>query len=188
MKPKTVRFADLVRTFGRPEMVTLWTDPQKNIQFSRAIDENRIVTVKQVNVGTRKDFGLIGFHKERNVSFLMFPKPLDYPVGTKVIGIKYDLITSPEPPDPLSLSDRLALGGPKTSARGGVTEIQRQKKTVQTFQVTIKVVAATEVTIDVNAADQAEARKKAQAQMAEKKVDFTKAQIQTRVRKVVKKQ
>lgn len=187
MKSKTVRFADLVRKFGRPEMVTLWTDPQKNVQFSKAIDENRVVTLKQITVGTKKDFGFIGFHKERNVSFLLFPKSIGYPVGTKVIGIKYDLITSPEPPDPLSLSDRLALVAPKTPGRG-VAEVQPKKKAVETFQVTIKVVATVDVLVDVTAADQAEARKKAQAQFDEEEVDFSKAQVQTRVRKVVRKE
>lgn len=186
--PKTVRFSDLVRRYGRPESVTLWTDPKENVEFSRAIEENRVVTLKQVNVGTKNDFGLIGFHKERNVSFVVFPKPIKHPAGTKVVGINYGLIHTPPPADPLSLSDRLAILERSAARRAAISSARSQRKTLESFQVTMKVIATTEVTVDVTAADQAEARKKAQAQFAAREVDFTKAQIQKRVRKVVRKE
>jgi len=42
---KTVRFGDLVRESGRPEVVTLRVDPKKDPSFSKAIKENRVLTV-----------------------------------------------------------------------------------------------------------------------------------------------
>ena len=73
---KTLRFSDLVKMFGRPEAVTLWQDPQADKPFMRAVQQNRVLTVKQPNVGTQKDYGIVGFRSEPSASFLIFPKSL----------------------------------------------------------------------------------------------------------------
>lgn len=44
---KEVRFAQLVAASGRPQTLTLWTDPKKNPQFMKAVKENRVVTIVQ---------------------------------------------------------------------------------------------------------------------------------------------
>jgi hypothetical protein len=44
---KTLRFGDLVRNSGRPETIALWTDPKKDRTLTRAIKENRVLTVIQ---------------------------------------------------------------------------------------------------------------------------------------------
>jgi hypothetical protein len=98
---KTLRFAALVEKSGAPEIVTLWQDPESDKAFSKAIKENRVLTVKQPPTGTRKDFGVIGFFREVNASYFVFPKTLSYAEGTKVIGIKYELAQTSEPPDPI---------------------------------------------------------------------------------------
>jgi hypothetical protein len=36
-KPKTVRFAELVKNFGKPQNVTLWIAPASNPDFTRAV-------------------------------------------------------------------------------------------------------------------------------------------------------
>ena len=91
-KKGTARFATVVAECGRPEVVTLWTRPEANQEFSRARRQNRVMTVNQETVGTRKDFGLAGFHLEKNVSFLVFPKPLDPFEGKRIVGIDYGLL------------------------------------------------------------------------------------------------
>src|SRR5688500_1826603 len=99
-----MRFAKLVKTAGRPHPATLWVaDPAKDPEFKKAIDENRIVTLHQANVGTKKDFGRIGFFKEPNSTYLIFPKPLPMAEGIKVIGIKFDLLEEAPVKDPVKI-------------------------------------------------------------------------------------
>src|SRR4051812_42873594 len=95
-RPKAVHFSAVVEACGRPEPVTLWTEPAKDKRFMAAVRENRIMTVETENVGTRKDSGMIGFIKERNASYFLFPKSLDAFKGKAVNGINYDLVTQPE--------------------------------------------------------------------------------------------
>lgn len=87
---KTVRFAQLISDSGRPEIVTLWAPPETNRDFMKAVKENRVLTLIQRNVGSKTDYGLIGFFKEQQVSYLVFPKRLAHAHETKVIGIKYE--------------------------------------------------------------------------------------------------
>jgi hypothetical protein len=91
MAAKQIRFAKLVETSGRPHAATLWVDdPDKDPEFKKAIEENRVVTLHQINVGTKKDYGHIGFHKGPHSNYLIFPKALSMDVGTRVIGVKYE--------------------------------------------------------------------------------------------------
>src|SRR3954470_16755377 len=91
-KGKSMRFDILLEKSGKPELATLWGEPEKDPAFMRAVKENRVVTVCQQNVGTKKDYGLVGFFKEKNASFLIFPKRISLAPETKIIGIKYDKI------------------------------------------------------------------------------------------------
>jgi hypothetical protein len=102
IKPqKTVRFTQLVQTAGKPVPVTLWTAPDEDPVFSKATREKRVLTVVQRNVGTKADYGLIGFFQEPLASYLVFPKPLPYPPETRVIGIKYEELAEARPAGPL---------------------------------------------------------------------------------------
>jgi hypothetical protein len=90
-KAKQVRFAQLVKAAGRPHVATLWvTEPGEDAEFKKAMGENRIVSVRVQNVGTKKDRGTIGFLKGRNLVYLIFPKALPMAEGTGVIGLKFD--------------------------------------------------------------------------------------------------
>jgi hypothetical protein len=88
---KTIRFTKLVEHCGRPQVVTIWTAPKENPSFQRAVRENRVLTVRQDATGAKKDYGRIGFFRERGVSLLVFPKALPKS-NAQVIGIKYELV------------------------------------------------------------------------------------------------
>src|SRR5947208_569040 len=94
---KTIRFGDLVRNYGRPEPVTLWTDPKHDPRISRAIRENRVLTVHQEPTSKKKDFGKIGFHKIPFAAYFVFPKPLKEDKTARVVGINYQLAEEAEP-------------------------------------------------------------------------------------------
>ena len=98
---KTVRFTQLIEAAGRPEPVTLWTAPENDPEFSKAMRENRVLTIVQQNVGAKADYGLVGFRQEPLASYLVFPKKLAYPAETKVIGIKYGELAEPKPRGPI---------------------------------------------------------------------------------------
>jgi len=100
---KRIRFGDLVRESGRPEVVTLWGDPEKQKGFAKAIKENRVLTVIQ-NVGGQKDYGLIKFDREAHAVYLVFPRPLPKEPDARVIGINYQLTDEPPVTDPVDLS------------------------------------------------------------------------------------
>jgi hypothetical protein len=101
---KQTRFANLVKASGRPHPATLWVaDPAKDPEFKKAIDDNRIVTLHHVNVGTKKDSGEIGFRKGTNNSYLIFPKALPLVEGTAVIGIKFDMLEDAPVKDPVKV-------------------------------------------------------------------------------------
>ena len=61
-----------------------------------------MLTVKQETVGSRKDFGLVGFHQEPNAAYWIFPKKLDAFEDKKIIGINYDLLREPKISGPLA--------------------------------------------------------------------------------------
>jgi hypothetical protein len=88
---KTLHFGDLVRESGRPEAVTLWIPPKKNRSFSKAIRENRVLTIHSDPASHRKDYGAIGFHEEKGATYLVFPKALPKKCDSRIIGINYQL-------------------------------------------------------------------------------------------------
>ena len=96
-KTGTARFASVVEAAGKPEVVSLWTKPERDKKFMAAVRQNRVVTVKQATVGSAKDFGVVGFLREKNSSFLVFPKSLQAFKDRRIVGIKYDLIQTPGP-------------------------------------------------------------------------------------------
>ena len=102
-KAKQVRFAQLVKVAGRPHSATLWTTPAHDPQFKKAMNENRVLTVRNVNVGTRKDRGVIGFLKAPNSTYLIFPKELPMREGTGVIGLKFDQLADEPVNDPVKV-------------------------------------------------------------------------------------
>src|SRR5437763_12260648 len=102
---KKIRFGDLVRDCGRPEIVTLWTSPNQDRSFMKAVKQNRVLTVHQLR-HNKKDFGQIGFHQRDDALYLVFPRPLNKGRQEPVIGINYELIAQPPVAEPASAKPR----------------------------------------------------------------------------------
>jgi len=98
---KTVRFSQVVEVAGKPLPVTLWTAPEEDYDFSKAVHEQRVLTVIQRNVDAKADYGLVGFFKQPLATYLVFPKKIPYPSETKVIGIKYEQLAEPKVSGPI---------------------------------------------------------------------------------------
>src|SRR4051812_28828776 len=98
---KTVRFTQLIESAGHPVPVTLWTKPEQDRNFSKAMKENRVLTVLQRSAGGKTDYGLVGFFQEPLATYLVFPRSLEYPIESKIVGIKYEQLAQAEPSRPL---------------------------------------------------------------------------------------
>src|SRR5687767_14739914 len=94
LEAKQVRFAKLVEAGGTPTTYLAFGDAEKDKSFMRAVKEERVVTIKQEPASKHKDFGIVGFLKEKYVTYLVFPKTLREFSGQRVIGIKYDVLGS----------------------------------------------------------------------------------------------
>src|SRR5690242_13529462 len=101
MAEKEVRFRKLVDVSGKPQIVSLWSDPKRDRDFMKAIKEHRVLTVIQEPRTHKKQFGKPGFHQDPRASYLIFPKPLPVDPESRVIGISYDLTAEPRVKDPL---------------------------------------------------------------------------------------
>jgi hypothetical protein len=95
---KTVRFSEVVKRCGAPEAHLTLMAPAKDKPLQAAIKAHRVMTVLQQNVGTKTDYGTIGFEEGSSRQYLVFPKSLRTFAGRKVVGIKYELLSSEEPP------------------------------------------------------------------------------------------
>src|SRR6185436_5326231 len=100
---KKIRFGELVRSSGRPKMLTLWTAPAKHKELNQAIRDNRVLTVHRSSVGNKRDVGEIGFHQKQDAFYLVFPRRLPDAGPEPVIGINYDLLEEPATSAPASI-------------------------------------------------------------------------------------
>jgi hypothetical protein len=148
---KEIRFRKLVEKFGTPEVLTLWADPKKDAAFMSLVKQRRVLTLMQKPTGTKKDFGLIGFHPQPFAAYLVFPKSLPKDDEVIVIGIKYDLLK-------------------KTKGRimGDRTPLKKLEKVKpapvrKNFEVTIRRRTSVEVKVKVEAFNPAEAKQRALA-------------------------
>ena len=181
---KTVRFAELVKAAGKPYVATLWTDPKDDRHFNRAVRENRVLTVHRT-IGThKKDFGVVGFREQKNVSYFVFPKRLRAQPETQVVGIKYNLL-APEPvADPLArapsapahkrLRDRKSAAPTETPIRIEETE----------YTAIVRRTAVWERVITVRASNKTEARQKVATEANSQTYDLHDAVVQDHVRSI----
>jgi len=192
---RTVRFSDLVKHFGPAHQVTLWSDPKSDKSFMRAIEENRVITITLHNVGPRKDFGVVGFDPKPSATYVVFTKPLSAMNGTKVVGVKYDLLEEAPVKDPVSVSQLRppAKVRPPTSEteKPGPEANDTEKKVITfpepkppqkfKFKVTIGVTTKSQVVKEIEASNAKEARAKALQDMQKEPVDVSKAAVTRRV-------
>jgi hypothetical protein len=154
---KTRRFGDLVRESGRPEVATLWTDPRKDRTFSKAIRENRVLTVESNPTSKRKDSGRIGFHQVQGGIYLVFPEALPKDTDSRIVGINYQLTDERPPKDPVTSEFEEELTrkakarkekAPGTGNRNkmGIAETTAPppKPKLKTFEITVRRIATVE--------------------------------------------
>jgi hypothetical protein len=203
-KQKTVRFADLVKKSGNPKQVTLWVEPREDRDFSEAISEGRVVTLFQQNVGSKKDYGLVGFFQKPGTVFLVFPKPISYADETKVVGIKYEQVQEQEPegelfkPTPKNLKQkepaqrkkqRAEQEEPKSQTkrglRAGAKRPALQPKRYR-FESRVKIIAEQEITISTEATSVQEAKKSLEEKAKGLPLDLEQAEVRRTLSKPIK--
>lgn len=113
---KKIRFSELVKKSGRPETVTLWTKPEDNPPFMKAVRENRVLTLVLKPNGNHPDYGEIAFHQGPNALYLVFAKSLPKVSGARVVGIKYDLFAE-------QTTNETASKAPKPGKRPKATKV-----------------------------------------------------------------
>lgn len=126
----TVRFSQLVTASGKPQLHTLWGPPEKDPEFQRAIKAGRVLTIHQENVGSKKDYGVVGFSKDGPAQYLVFPRSLKRFEGQRVVGIKYEVFDVP-------LVSGKAGGEkkPSTGSKSARSPQKRSQRTVRTEAV-----------------------------------------------------
>ena len=168
----TVRFSELVKAAGKPEVYLPLADPKHDREFMRAVREQRVLSLKQEPTGTKKDFGTIGFLAEKHVSYLVFPKTLTAFDGRRVVGIKYDLLQEAEVAVPRSVP-----AAPKRSVKPAVPK-PKPKPRPKRFTAVVRITSANEVKVTVKALDEKQARGKAEEE-ARKRIRAPAALVQT---------
>ena len=169
----SVRFAELVKRYGQPEMKSLWTRPEEDTAFTRAVKQRRVITISQEPGSKHKDFGEVGFHQRPHASYLVFPEPVKESGDVKVIGIKYELIREPDVKDALSPKVLKKLPSKKQAPTA------EKPEKMPTFNIRLRRTATLEVAIPIEAKTKSEARKQALRIAEEQPFDASKADIKT---------
>jgi hypothetical protein len=89
---QTVRFTRVVEKSGPPEVYLLFTKPEDDADFQKALKANRILTVHTAAGTSNTDYGLPGYSGNAHAQILIFPRSLKAFEGRRVVGIKYDLL------------------------------------------------------------------------------------------------
>ena len=181
-KLKTVRFAKLIELSGSPQTATLWTKPEQDAVFSKAIQEERVMSVRQDNVGTKRDVGTVGFAKGKRRSYFIFPRKLPYPAGSQVIGINYDLVAPPK--EERRRQERTTTASKRISSRPKIRQ-PPPPPLPKTWEVTIQFTATIEVTRTVEAPTITGAREEALAKPV-KSLVWSRATIRPKIVRVQK--
>jgi hypothetical protein len=159
---KKVRFSQLVKASGKPQTVILWTRPRKNSSFTKAVKQNRVLTVVRGHKNA-KDFGLLGFHEQPLASYFIFPEPLPLDSDVRVVGIKYDLIRETEATSTAPAKAKAVKSHPK-------------------FKIVVERIASIELTMVLSALTKDEAMKKALEAAEADPFDTDHAKIQNRIK------
>lgn len=89
---KTARFAEVVEKAGKPTSYALWQPPAKDSTFQKALKNHRVMTVHHETVGNAKDYGTVGYTKDKQALFFVFPKSVKRFEGRRIVGINYELV------------------------------------------------------------------------------------------------
>jgi hypothetical protein len=153
----TVRFSEVVKNAGTPEVYLPLSDPKHDRGFMRAVKEQRVLSLKQEPTGTKKDFGTVGFVPEKYVSHLVFPRSLKAFEGQRVVGIKYDALQEAALSTPSAVT--------RTAGRGRSTKPKppsKPKPRPKRFTAIVRLTSSNDVRVTVSAFNEDEARAKAE--------------------------
>lgn len=181
---KTIRFGDLVRESGRPHVATLWVDPEKDPSFSKAIGENRVLTVHADPASHKKEHGSIGFQQEQGATYLVFPRPLPNDQA-RIVGINYELTEEPPPP-PKDLVSQIHVK-PKKKEKAEAKPPKAEpppeppKPQLKNFDVVVRRTAVLEETERVKAFNGEAAREVALGMIREKPLDLGRATVSVEI-------
>jgi hypothetical protein len=177
---KTIRFSALVEESGRPHIATLWVDPEKDPSFSKAIKENRVLTVHDDPASHKKEYGSIGFQREHGATYLVFPRPLPK-AEARIVGINYELTEAPPPP-PKDLVSQVRVKPKKkekadAKPKAEPPKPEPPKPQLKTFDVVLRRTAVLEETERVKAVNEEAAKEALLARMKGKPFDFSRAAV-----------
>jgi hypothetical protein len=153
---ETVRFSELLKVVGKPEIYLPLADPKRDRAFMHAVREDRVLSLKQQPTGTKKDFGVVEFLPERYVSYLIFPKPLTAFKGKRAVGIKYDVVSD------AAISTSRGTAVPTTRSVRPAQPKPKPKPRPKRFTATVRLTTTNDVHVTVEAFDENEAREKAE--------------------------
>jgi len=193
---KQVRFAKLVEAGGKPEAYLAFSDPDKDPSFMRAAKELRVVTIKQEPTSKRKDFGIVGYVKEKYATYLIFPKSLREFDGQRVIGIDYSILQSadvriggkvPAPrrkPEPKKAkSAAISKPEPLKPPPKPAPKTEKPKPQPKRFTVEVQITTVDRKEIEVTAWNQTEAKANALREVEASK-DYDKTRMTVKAMKV----
>ena len=172
---KTTRFAKIVESSGKPQPYTLWTSPEKDPVFRKALKEDRVMTILHEPTGNKKETAVVGFVEKPNALFLVFPRSLESFRDQRVVGVKYDLLAMPAP-----MGKPVKASGRKTPA----PKRQKEPKPPPSFRVVLRSTSTIELEQQLQAKNASTARGLALDNFDPKAVDFTSGKIATKVVKV----
>jgi len=183
---KTIRFGDLVRASGRPHLVTLWVDPKKDPSFSKAIRENRVLTIHTDPTNHKKEYGEIGFHQEHGNVYLVFPESLPKEEA-RIVGINYQLAEEQAPIDWITPQPH-APSKPVPKEKAQVKQPKPEPKLqLKTFEVIVRRTATQEQSVSVKAENEAAARAVSMEMVKKKRFDVGLTTMQVEVASLIEK-
>jgi hypothetical protein len=95
---KTVRFSQVVKKAGKPSTYLQLVPVGKDRTLKGAASEDRVMTVSQATVGHAADYGVVGLDAKLKGQVLIFPRSLAKFEGSRVVGIKYEMLEPPSIP------------------------------------------------------------------------------------------
>jgi len=152
-----------------------------------AVRQVRIMTITQEAGGTRKDFGQVGFVREKNASYFVFPKSLTRFRNRRIVGINYELVKDSGPVGPLVSSFKPTRHNRSKPTLRGRSAFFEDKPTSEIEARKFKVVLRFTSTVEVCQEIEAESGNKALAQAVEcsKMPEFSRGTVTRKVVRVV---
>ena len=188
---KTIRFSAVVEGSGRPHVATLWVDPEKDPTFSKAIAENRVLTVHADPASHKKEYGEIGFQREQGATYLVFPQPLPKEQA-RIVGINYELTEEPPPP-PKDLVSQIHVR-PKLKEKDEAKpkaeppKLKPPEPELKTFDVVVRRTAVLQQIERLKAFNEEAAREACLAAMKSSPFDLSRATVSVEISSTTEKQ